>query len=172
MQLLSRKPAPKVVQKIDPLTGIATMSLEDEGEEEEQKRYQPTAEEIRQRTQREREEKQRRYDEARAKIFDTGSGTSTPGSSTPPNEESKGSRGKGRGGKDNRQDNRRPESQSGGAKKLYDPNYTPSSGMVIQKRNGDSGRSTPRVEEQTIRAPRGPDPSGRGGFASRGGKTS
>jgi len=94
-----------------------------------------------------------------------------PGSVTPPNEDGRQNRGKGRGG--NRQDNRRPDSQSA-AKELFDPNYTPKPGVTIQKRNGDSsrsGRSTPREEEQIIRKPRGPDASGGGGFANKGGKS-
>jgi hypothetical protein len=161
-----------VVQKIDPLTGLAKLTVEDEDDEDEEKKNQPTAEEIRLRTQRERKEKQRLYEEAKARIFETGSGNSTPGTSTPPGDDSKGNRGKGRG---RGQEGRRPESQSG-AKELFDPNYSPK--IKIQKRgngNGESsqsGRSTPRQDEQIIRAPRGPDASGTGGFAKRSGKTS
>ncbi|KIN01868.1 hypothetical protein OIDMADRAFT_53383 [Oidiodendron maius Zn] len=110
MKVLSRKP---VVQKIDPATGLAKLALddgEDEGDEE-RKINQPTPEELRLKAQREREEKQRRYDEARARILGTPSGRSTPGSITPPTEEGKESRGKGRGRKVDRQDIRRPDNQ-------------------------------------------------------------
>jgi hypothetical protein len=170
MKVLSRKP---IVQKTDPTTGLAKLALDDgEDEEDEERRInQPTPEELRLKAQREREEKQRRYDEARARILGTPSGSSTPGNTTPPTEEGKESRGKGRGRKADRQDIRRPDSQSG-TKELFDPNYTPKPGVTIQKRNGDPGRQgrQTRDEEQPIRSPRGPDGSGRGGFgfANRG----
>lgn len=165
LKILSRKPAPKVVERIDPLTGLAKLTIEED--EDEQKVPQPTAEEIRLRTIAERKEKQRLYDEAKARIMGTGSGSSTPGTATPPMESNRG-KGRGRG-----QENRRPESQSQPIKELFDPNYAP---KRIQKRgNGNeessrSGQSTSRPEDQVIRAPRNPDPSGRGGFASRGRK--
>ncbi|EKD13147.1 hypothetical protein MBM_08590 [Drepanopeziza brunnea f. sp. 'multigermtubi' MB_m1] len=80
LKLLSRKPTPNMVQKIDPLTGLATMTLEDEEEEEEViKKDLPTAEELRA----QREEKQRRYNEARARILGPAGG-SMSGSGTPP----------------------------------------------------------------------------------------
>lgn len=178
LKVLSRKPAPKVVARHDPVTGLSQMSLEDEEDEEEEKKAQPTPEELRLKAQREREEKQKRYEEARARILGTTSGSSSPGNVTPPStaEDGKVNRGKGRGRDSNRQDSRRPSSQSG-TKELFDPNYSPKSGMVtIQKRNGEvsrSGQSTPRDEDQVIRAPKGPDGSGRGfGVANRGGKKS
>lgn len=176
LKVLSRKP---VVQRIDPVTGLAKMTLDDDDDEEEQKKDQPTPEELRLKAQREREEKQRRYDEARARILGSPSGSSTPRTATPPMEDGRPNRGKGRsrggdrGG--DRQENRRPASQSG-TKELFDPNYTPKP-VTLQRRNGDSshsGRSTSRDEEQVIRAPRGPDGSGRGGFgfANRGARKS
>jgi hypothetical protein len=154
--------------------------LDDGDEEVEQKTAQPTAEELRAKAQREREEKQRRYEEARARIMGTPSGGSTPGTVTPPStgdSESRSGRGRGRGrggvsrGAD--MDVRRSESR-GGNKELFDPNYT-AKPISLQKRNGEgsrSGRSTPREEDQIIRSPRGPDGSGRGGFgfSKRGGK--
>lgn len=173
LKVLSRKP---IVQRIDPATGLARLTLDDDDDEEEQKKNQPTPEELRLKAQREREEKQRRYDEARARILGTPSGVSTPGSVTPPTEDGKEGRGKGRGRKADRQDIRRPDSQSS-TKELFDPNYAPKSGVAVQKRSGDSSRSArqaPRDDEQLIRSPKGPDGSGRGGFgfASRGAKKS
>ena len=165
------------MQKVDPVTGLAKMTLDEEVDEEEQKKDKPTPEQLRLEAQRQRDEKQRRYEEARARIMGTNSGSSTPGTITPPigQEDGKGNKGKGRG-RDNRGENRRPDSQSG-PKELFDPNYTPKPGVQIQKRNGEasrSGTSTPRNEEQVIRAPKGPDGTGRGGFGfvNRGGKTS
>jgi SUZ-C motif len=173
LRVLSRKPAPKAVQRVDPVTGLAKMTLEDEDEEEEQQKDQPSPEELRLRAQREREEKQRRYDEARARILGTPSGTSSPGTTTPPTEESKPNRNRGRGRGNGRQQDQRPASQSGN-KELFDPNYTPKPGVTIQKRNGEasrSGQSAPRDEDQIIRTPRGPDGFSKGfGFANRGGK--
>jgi hypothetical protein len=59
----------------------------------------------------------------------------------------------------------------GKARQLFDPDYAPKPGSVtLAKRDGDGdiNGNVPGV----IRAPRGPDGSGRGGFgfASRGGK--
>ena len=182
LKVLSRKPAPKVVSRQDPVTGLSQMTIEDEEEEDEEaKKNQPTPEELRLKAQREREEKQRKYEEVRARLFgtsDTGSGNSTPGTITPPTqiEDGRGNRGKSRGrGGGSRQEGRRPDTQ-GGTRELYDPNYTPKLGSSTTPRRvqdtSSSGRSTPRGEEQIIRAPRGPDGSGRGGFgfAKRGGK--
>jgi hypothetical protein len=171
--VLSRKP---VVEKVDPVTGLAKMTMDDEDDEDERKKNKPTPEQLRLEAQRQRDEKQRRYEEARARIMGSNSGSSTPGTVTPPTaqEDGKGNRGKGRG-RDNRSENRRADTQSG-PKELFDPNYTPKP-ISIQKRNGDaprSGTSTPRNEEQVIREPKRPDGTGRGGFgfANRGGKTS
>jgi hypothetical protein len=172
--VLSRKPTPKTVQRIDPVTGLVRMSLEDD-EEEVVQTIQPTPEELRLKAQREREEKQKRYDEVRARIMGppSGSGGSSPGAVTPPivGEGSKSNWGRGRGKDSRQQDSPRPASRSG-VKELYDPEYTSRQSSSIPKRNGGSrsGRSTPRDEDNLIRSPRGPDESGRGGFASRGKK--
>ncbi|KAG9248389.1 hypothetical protein BJ878DRAFT_572434 [Calycina marina] len=71
LKVLSRKPTPKTTQRIDPITGLASLSIEYDDEDEGPKKDQPTAEELRSKTQREREEKQKRYDEARARILGT-----------------------------------------------------------------------------------------------------
>ncbi|KAL1841626.1 hypothetical protein VTJ49DRAFT_6803 [Mycothermus thermophilus] len=190
VKVLSRKPTPQVIAKRDPTTGLEQLTLEDEKEEDgaNQAKKQETAEDIRKRL----EEKQRRYEEARAKIFgdsNPSSGQSTPRTGTPPTGGSEGrqshrgrGRGRGRGGRD--QDNGRQERRSqgnqqqqqpGGTRELFDPNYSPKPGFHLQKR-GDraaqpGGRgNAPREEDQVIRAPRGPDGTGRGfGFARRGG---
>lgn len=180
--MLSRKPTPTIVKRFDPATGLEKLVL-DEGEDDvEVKPAQLTPDEIRAKTQREREEKQKRYDEARARILGTSSrpGGSSPGTVTPPTGDegrSNRSKGRGRGGGNGggvTLESRRPDSQSG-SKELFDPNYTQKPGTNAQKRNTDasrSGKSTPREEDQIIRTPKGPDGSGRGGFgfARRGGK--
>lgn len=208
MTVLTRKPAPKLIARRDPVTGLSNLTLENDSDEEEDKKPQETPEEIRARQQRERDEKQRRYDEVRAKIFGesspaaTGpikgsgrsSGQSTPGAVTPPNQRGGGERrgrGRGRGGHrggdradrgGDRNDRtpQRPIGQSAGANAaaaLYDPNYSPKPGYTPEGRGAAGGgpavsrRSTPRDDEQVIRAPRGPEGGGRGGFgfARRGG---
>ncbi|KAK3694696.1 hypothetical protein B0T22DRAFT_477430 [Podospora appendiculata] len=185
MKVLSRKPAPKMISRRDPITGLEQLTLQDDDEDDgESNKHQPTPEEIRMRQQRELEEKQRRYDEARAKIFgDPGlsSGQSSPGNVTPPQSEGRQNykgknRGRGGGGaihrSDSRQDNqsrRQPSSQQSSTRELFDPSYSPKPNFNLSKRGGDvspqPGRSlTSREEDQVIRAPRGPDGSGRGGF--------
>jgi hypothetical protein len=174
--LLSRKPAPKIIARQDPVTGLSQMTIEDDDEDNREKTKQPTPEELRAKAQRDREEKQRKYDEVRARLFGTptagsASGSSSPGNVTPPREEGRNSRGKGKGrGRQN--DTRRPDSQPG-TRELYNPGSAPKpSNVAIQKRAVEqtrSGRNTPR-EDEVIRTPRGPD-NGRGfGFANRGGK--
>ncbi|KAI0125563.1 hypothetical protein BJ170DRAFT_437970 [Xylariales sp. AK1849] len=209
--VLARKPAPKMITKRDPVTGgISNLTIYDDSDDEKDSKPQETPEEMRARQQKERAEKQRRYDEARAKIFgESGaggggaalgvkgangqsgrsSGASTPGTVTPPRSggERRG-RGRGRGGfrahdRGASGDFQRPGSQSGGGaslreepreRELYDPNYAPKPGFMFERKGGAplSGRSTPREDEQIIRAPRGPDGGGRGGFgfAKRGAK--
>lgn len=166
LKVLSRKPAPE----IDPTTGLAKMILEDD--DDDSKKPKPSPEELRQRAQKELEERKRKYAERRAELM-AETGNKTPGTVTPPSEDGRQTRGKGRGG--GRPENRRPDSQTGNSsRELFDPSYTPKPGFTMQKRNGEgsrSGRSIPREEEQIIRKPRGPDSSGGFGFASRGGKS-
>jgi hypothetical protein len=192
-----------MLAKRDPITGaMANVTLADDSDEED-KKPQETPEEIRARHQREREEKQRRYDEVRAKIFGDGgsggssnskggsgrsSGATTPGTTTPPRPGGE-RRGRGRGragfrGGDRNSRHDRAESgdcqrikegtqsgslhlrEDGRERELYDPNVSPRLASTIEKRKttSTSGRSTPRSDEQAIRAPRGPDGTGRGGF--------
>ncbi len=72
--MLSRKPtAPKPSVGIDGAAGISQLSIEDSDDEGESKTPKLSLEEMRQRAQRDREEKQRRYQEAREKIFGSAS---------------------------------------------------------------------------------------------------
>lgn len=181
MKVLSRKPAPKVVTRTDPVSGLEQLTIEDdeEDDDEDTTKTTMTMEERQQKAQREREEKQRKYEEVRERLFGAGtsgttSGTRSPGQTTPPRAGSSGeskSRGRSKGGRD-----ARPSSSvDSKTRQLYDPSYTVKPDSVyIQKREiqpSASGCSTP-VEEQLIRNPRGPDGSGRGGFgfAARGRK--
>ncbi|ETS86712.1 hypothetical protein PFICI_00540 [Pestalotiopsis fici W106-1] len=118
------------------------------------------------------------------------SGATTPGTTTPPRNQR--GRGRGRGGprgRGDRNNHHRTDSgrsrdenlhegtqrrDEGRERELYDPNYSPRPVVPMEQRTGSgtSGQSTPRKYEHTIRAPRGPDGSGRGGFgfARRGAK--
>lgn len=158
---------PKLVARIDPITGLSQMTLEDDDDEDYQaNKSRPTPEELRHKAQREREEKQKKYEEVRARLFgtpSTGSGTSSLGSENimpvSVSIDGRSNRGNNKSRPGSRQESRRPQL---GTPVLFDPNST-------QKRNADvttSGRSTPKQEEQRqiIREPKGPDPSGRGGF--------
>lgn len=177
VKVLSRKP---VIAKRDTGNG---------DDEETKKEVQLSPEEIRAKQKRDREEKQRRYEEARAKIFgesNPSSGASSPGTVTPPRSDghfaSRG-RGRGRGGyrnNDSRQNEnrqfdapRRAQHPSASGRELYDPNFTSRPDSQTQKRGNDN-QFTTRAEQNPIRAPRGPDGSGRGGFgfARRGAKES
>ncbi|KAK0657442.1 hypothetical protein B0T16DRAFT_452904 [Cercophora newfieldiana] len=173
VKVLSRKPAPKMIAKKDPVTGLEQLTLvDDDGDADEVKKPQETPEEIRMRQQRELEERQRRYKEARAKIFGDSSEQSTPGNTAPPNGDNRQNnrgrggraRGRGRSGYHNNtppeeQTHRPATSQPAGTRELFDPNCTPR-----PESNGTTRSNTPREEDQIIRAPRGPDSSGRAGF--------
>ncbi|GJC92312.1 hypothetical protein ColKHC_01138 [Colletotrichum higginsianum] len=90
VKVLSRKPAPRTIARRDPVTGLLShLSLADDDADDQRADAKPqlTPEEIRAKQQRELEEKQRRYEEARAKIFgesNPSSGASSPGTTTPP----------------------------------------------------------------------------------------
>ena len=181
MKVLSRMPAPTVVTRTDPVSGLEQLTIEDDEDDDEDdtRRNTMTMEERQQKAQREREEKQRKYEEVRERLFGAGvsgttSGTATPGQVTPP-KAGPGWEGKPRGRSKGDRDGRPSSSVDSKTRPLYDPNYTVKSESVyIQKREAQSsgsGRSTP-VEQQLIRNPRGPDGSGRGGFgfATRGRK--
>ena len=168
VKVLSRKP---VIAKRDPVTGLASLSLDDD--DDAKKDAQPTIEEIRARQKKERDEKQRRYDEARAKIFgesapsSRGSSPGT-GTTTPPRQQ-----GRGRGGRGGNQANRnvvaenrqfesrrQPAVQSGPPRELYDPNYMAK--PESPRRRDDesmSPRPSTRDEGTPIRTQRGLDDS-------------
>lgn len=158
----------------------------DDGGDENNKQPTLSAEEIRAKQKRDREEKQRKYDEARAKIF----GESVPssrgssprmGTTTPPRVDGRGNqRGiRGRGGGQNARaissntskaanteefEPRRQELvQAGATRELYDPNYATKTDTMPKR---EDGYSSPRYQHDhtPIRTPRGPDGSGRGGF--------
>ncbi|KAI0815727.1 hypothetical protein GGR55DRAFT_359163 [Xylaria sp. FL0064] len=148
VKVLSRKPAPKMITKRDPLTGaLSQLTVEDEEEDDGKTKIQLSPEEIRAKQQRERKEKQRRYEEVRAKIFgttpaasssgygsNTSSGTSTPGNATPPRStaDGRGLRGRGRG--------RGVGSSSAGGHRHNDSRGDSSSSQRPGSQSGPNGR--------------------------------
>lgn len=160
LKLLSRKPA-----------GVA----QDGENEDDLAKNKLTAEELRAKTQREREEKQKKYEEVRARLFgtDTHSGNSSPGNTTPTSESGRNhsgrGRGRGRGGNGRGQQQqqvtaaqfpqyqqhyqateeiRRPNSGQGGPRALFDPNYTARPDHISMARANDgpsAGRNTPKA---------------------------
>ncbi|RMJ27282.1 hypothetical protein PHISP_01867 [Aspergillus sp. HF37] len=132
--LLSRKP--QVASRSSDSTALESatarigqlgLTPEDDSDDSENKPPEPTPEERQAMALRNREEKQRKYEEVRERLFGSPSaptsGSSSPRSSTPPKE----ARGKGKSrgsGRDNK--NKRDSSAaSGKSKQLYDPGQSP-----------------------------------------------
>lgn len=172
MKVLSRKPASNT-KSSDITSGLGQLNVDEEDDDEEDGKQKPamTLAERQAKAQKDREEKQRKYEEARQRLFGTekSSEKKSSGNVTPPRQKEGDTRRQSRnkGGMDSR-----PTSSAGGKnRQLYEPTYTakPDS-SYIQKKEGlsSSGRSTP-VEQVPIRMPKGPDGSGRGGhgFAPR-----
>jgi hypothetical protein len=167
-----------VVARRDPISGLEKLVIEDDDDDEEEDLAKKimTMEERQVKAQREREEKQKKYEEARERILgdsQPSSAVTSLGNITPPAVKTAGDRGRGKGR--STRENRIPASTGNKNRQLYDPNYTakPDSPYLQKKESQGSGSrpSTP-AEEFIIRSPRGPDGSGRGGFGfgNRGGK--
>lgn len=182
VKVLSRNP---VIAKRDVSSGMGQLALDDDSDDN-NKQKPLSAEEVRAKQKREREEKQRKYDEARAKIF----GESAPssrgsspgmGTTTPPRGEGRfnqrGGRGRG-GGHQTRNNNQsttntadsqpfEPRQQgltpAGQTRELYDPHHSPRNSSTPKR---EDVNPSPRQQSESvpIRGPRGPDGSGRGGF--------
>ena len=174
VQLLSRKPAAPVIARKDAANGVANLNLEDDedSEEEAKKKQQADLEERQRRAKIEREEKARKYAEARERIM----GSSTPTSPAPPASRESSH------GRDNRKSRLRhgkKESQptssadqsparlvtTSGDKQLFDPDDM--SRRTMPKREPTSAPK----EDHPSRQPKGPE-CGRGGFGfgGRGGR--
>jgi hypothetical protein len=153
MTLLSRKPIAKNGAGAD----------DDDSEEEARKKREASFEERKKKAALEREEKVRKYAEARERIM----GSSTPASPAANSRESSQGREnrKTRGGKQHSNMNSRPTSagqsparQLSGSAQVFDPEDM---GRRLGLRREMA--STPK-EGEPMRQPRGPDSSGRGGF--------
>ena len=183
--LLSRRPQIASRQssssgRIDgPAAGIAQLGLDDEGDSDEDssKPRQPTFEERQAIALKNREERQRKYEEARERLFGspsaTTSGNSSPGSTTPPRQNQPGEgrgKGKGRGGQRDYREKRESSSASNKSRQqLYDPaSPNRSNESNLQRRDRSQGDRNDgekqNAPQQPLRNPRGPDASGRGGF--------
>ncbi|KAH8697567.1 hypothetical protein BGW36DRAFT_397246 [Talaromyces proteolyticus] len=168
--------------------GISGLSLNgrelSDSEDESNKPPEMTPEERQAKALKDREEKQRKYEEVRERLFGSsstpGSGASSPGGTPPPSRNQSsgggdGNRGRGRnrgGGRDNTRDKRdSPGNSMGKQRQLYDPTYsTKPNSTYIQRKDRQQQSSTDKsdgeqqVPKQPIRSPRGPDSNGRGGF--------
>lgn len=184
--LLSRKgPSTKTPKSLrDGVNGLSLQGQESSSEDEDAKK-QPTLAERQAQAAKDREEKQRKYEERRQELFGsagttadngkTGSGKSSPGNLTPPTSRSatpsrgRGN-GRGRGGRGgNAQQHAQPRPQSQG--NLFEPSYAPKpdSTYLARRENGTSKPGDSDIRPN--RSPKGPDGTGRGGFgfAARGG---
>ncbi|KAJ5570119.1 uncharacterized protein N7459_009549 [Penicillium hispanicum] len=182
--LLSRRPQVATRQSpsagVDAATsGVGQLGLngdEEDTDEESNKAPEPTPEERQAIALKNLEEKQRKYEEARERLFGspsaTTSGTSSPGSTTPPRQSQSGEgrgKGKGRGGRSDYRERKDSSSASSKSRQLYDPSSpAKSNGQNPQRRErqlGDRNDSDRQyAPQQPTRNPRGPDASGRGGF--------
>lgn len=173
------------------MAASAAVARQDE-EESEEEAARLAADSLRERTERarlEREEKERRYVEVRARLFGENQGTKEKQSEGQGMIAGAGARRSGRRGGDGRGGPNAASASTSSAdqspargsvtqrteayekqassKVLYDPTYQPKPGSFsIQRRDGSA---EPGQQQQPIRQPQGPDSSGRGGFAFAGG---
>ncbi|KAE8349341.1 hypothetical protein BDV28DRAFT_63024 [Aspergillus coremiiformis] len=175
--LLSRNPQPsRQSSSVNATTaGLGRLGLNGDNDDEsddDNNLAEPSPEERQAIALRNLEEKQRKYEEARQRLFGTPSattsGASSPRSGTPPKHEGR-RKGRNRGnGRDTNRDKRDSSAASGKSRQLYDPG-SPKPSYVQRKEkqsmNDPSGNGQ-QSPQQPIRSPRGPDSSGRGGFRS------
>ena len=169
--MLARKPTPQVLSR-----NMAGMALEDDDSEEERRKKAAVDFEHRKaRAQKERAEKERKYAEARERIFGSAAASATEDScSNSPNKPARGKARVGRAGRDSQprsSNEQSPARTTPPARPLFDPTYTPKPGSIfIQKKDsGISRPSTPNTQEKPVRQPQGPARGGGRGFAPRGG---
>jgi hypothetical protein len=170
-----RKPRAAMVPRSS-TRNMAGMNLDDDdSEEERRKKAEADFEERKARAAKERAEKERKYAEARERIFGSPAASATEESrSNSPNKPTRGKGRGGRGGKDNQpraSNEQSPARTAPPARQLFDPTYAPKPGSVyIQKKeSGTSRPATPNTQEKPVRQPQGPARGGGRGFAPRGG---
>jgi hypothetical protein len=136
-QVASRSSDSTAVESATARIGQLGLTPEDDSDDSENnKPPEPTPEERQAMALRNREEKQRKYEEVRERLFGSPSaptsGSSSPRSSTPPKE----ARGKGKsrgGGRDNKS-KRDSSAASGKSRQLYDPGQSPKSSPAYLQR--------------------------------------
>ena len=195
--LLSRKGPPTPPGTSTSLaSGVNNLSLRDDSSSDDdsaKKAPQLTAEERKAQATKDRQDRQRKYEERREQLFGPTSGASSPNDVTPPvsrsGTPSRGRGGRGRGGgnaassRSHQQQQqqtvsggRDKEQTSGGSRReIYDPTYSPKPDSVyLQRKEKGVERNDLPATISPIRAPRNPDGSGRGGFGfgARGAKVS
>lgn len=175
--VLARKPTPKVLSRNGGMAGLSLEDDEDDSEEERQKKAAADFEERKIRAAKERAEKERKYAEARERIFGSPAASEESRSNSP----SKPTRGKGRarGGRESQPRSSNEQSPARatvpGGRQLFEPTYAPKPGSVyIQRKEEGNSRpgsrpGTPNLQEKPIREPRGPTRGGGRGFGGRGG---
>lgn len=172
LKVLSRKPDVPVN------LGGLRLQDDDDSEEEERKKAEAAFAERKARADAERIEKQRKYAEARERIFGNAAGTASSESS--PTRENSSARGRGHGRTGSKPRGRVNDDRSNSAaqspartasrpqQQLFDP-YSSGKPIVAEEK-----ARTPRAntDNMPVRMPKGPDGSGRGGFgfAARGGR--
>ncbi|KAH6615161.1 hypothetical protein C7974DRAFT_60219 [Boeremia exigua] len=174
--VLARKPTPQVLSRNAGMQGLSLEDDDDDSEEERQKKAAADFEERKIRAAKERAEKERKYAEARERIFGSPAASEESRSNSP----SKPTRGKGRGrgGRDSQPRSSNEQSPARatapGARQLYEPLYAPKPGSIHIQRKEEGGSrpgsrpATPSLQEKPVREPRGPARGGGRGFASRG----
>ncbi|TQS36054.1 hypothetical protein Golomagni_03505 [Golovinomyces magnicellulatus] len=160
LKVLSRQPVPLMIKQIDPVTGVVKLKLGDD-EKDEEKIDKTSPQEIRQRALREREEKQKRYDLARARILGTSSISSSLGE-TIVYQNSKQERSKLMHHNERSKGNGRDNKFSGST---YNSGSVPRDSKATVHKSS-VGYSSPKSQGDfgIIRVPRGPDFTGKPGF--------
>ncbi|KAK2731562.1 hypothetical protein FQN57_003365 [Myotisia sp. PD_48] len=176
-KVLARKPPPDSSKSSSPSTGFDSIVADEEDSDAERQRLEKlNFEERLAKVQREREEKQRKYDEARERLFGTSDNLDSSRQRQPHSDD----KGKGR----NRSTGRARDASEKGdrsstpnkSKQRYDPNISPKpDANYIQRKDGrqdyggDVYPKAPSLPQSAqpqapIRTPRGPDSSGAAGF--------
>lgn len=160
LKVLSRKPVPLMIEQIDPVTGLLKLKLGDD-EDDEEKIDKTSPQELRQRALKEREEKQKRYDLARARILGTSTISSSLGE-TIVYQNSKQERSKSMHHNERSKGNGRDNKFSGST---YNSGSVPrDSKTTVRKPSAEFSSSKSQGDFGIIRLSRGPDFTGKPGF--------
>ncbi|KAF2995814.1 hypothetical protein E8E13_001359 [Curvularia kusanoi] len=175
--VLARKPAPQLLSRNGGMAGLSLEDDDDDSEEERRKKAAADFEERKVRAAKERAEKERKYAEARERIFGSPA-ASEESRSNSPSKPTRGGKGRGRGGRESQPRSSNEQSPARttapGGRQLFEPSYAPKPGSIHLQRKEEGGSrpgsrpGTPSLQEKPVREPRGPARGGSRGFASRG----